>query len=205
LFKAYWGKPLSQEEVDVWEESLGQQIKDIGPGEIGKALHWLSDDRNWKSRYPPTLRDLRMAICRLRKDARHDEAPPAADCALCYDGWIDWVRGEEFRGYAGTVLKIPCVCAKGRRWLEEYYDSSTWERFTEKARAAAAAFGVRRQQLEAEMRDPSTMLARKMARGWSKREPVSDEALREQHKARMQEMAERKAGFVDTEKDEVPF
>jgi hypothetical protein len=135
-------KQLSGRDVEVWEEILRNEIRNLAAGEIAKAVRRLGEEKQQgKHKYAPSVEDLKAAIIKNRwlSSPRRNE-PGRAACALCGgNGWIpfgvcvqnheqyvgEWVTSvgvsrHKTDGWPYYIFAAPCRCTLGERQLNAY-------------------------------------------------------------------------------------
>lgn len=101
----------------LWQDELARTVSPSPKdGEIEGAVRVLSEDED-RTRNP-TLIHLRAQVYRTRREnALANQG--ASGCGVCYKGWLDTRPDPQDPDY---IRAVPCLCATGKRWLEEKYD-----------------------------------------------------------------------------------
>ena len=117
LWHAYFYK-LADVEARTWEEELMRDVSHLNTQELADAVRALSRDD--KTKYRPNLKSLRIRIYMERNRRAEGDGPEFDECALCSDGWIFYER--QTGAYQGTFVGVPCLCSRGKHWLDRISD-----------------------------------------------------------------------------------
>jgi hypothetical protein len=130
-------KALSAREIEVWEEILKNEIRNLGSGEISKAVKLLGEEKQQgKYKYAPSVEDLKSAIVKNRwlSSPRRNE-PGRQQCALCGGtGWMPFgasykhsslgitigAADHALSGWSYGIFSTPCLCTTGERQINTY-------------------------------------------------------------------------------------
>lgn len=134
-------KTLSDRDVEIWQEIISNEIRNLRPGDVLAAVRLLGEEkRAGKHKYAPTVEDVISAIIKNRwrdRISRDGMGPQRAGCALCGGmGWIPFGAsinhktnamriGAEKHLEGGTewglyTMSVPCLCSLGARGLKAY-------------------------------------------------------------------------------------
>ena len=130
-------KNLSDRDVEVWDEIIENEIRNLKPGEVLAAVRTLGEEkRQGKHKYAPTVEDLISAIIKNRwksRISREGMAPAGTGCALCQGfGWMPFggslkndvvefgVKRHVEDNWGFYVFSVPCLCSRGNKELNAY-------------------------------------------------------------------------------------
>lgn len=129
-------KPLSPRDVEVWEEILQQEIRNLSAGETAKAVRLLGEEKQQgKHKYAPSVEDLKAAIVKgrwLSSPKRNTIQNDA--CSLCQGtGWMSFGASQNQNelslgvskhltttGWSYGIYAAPCLCSIGAQRLCAY-------------------------------------------------------------------------------------
>lgn len=96
-YEARFGKRLTEGEIAVWEEEIERDIRNLGPGEITRAIRLLADEyrRDGKRKYAPTVNDIITAIIKGKYIARNPTAGESFHIVLVRDDDSGWHKQED--------------------------------------------------------------------------------------------------------------
>jgi len=137
-------KKLSDRDVEVWQEIVTNEIRNLHAGEVLKAVRLLGEEkRHGKHKYAPTVEDLISAIIKNRwldRVSRDGMGPQNNACVFCRDeGWISFgaackkseapdgasilsmgVQRHTEDGWPYGDFAVPCQCSRGQSALKSY-------------------------------------------------------------------------------------
>jgi len=123
LLMDYWPSQKRISDKDVrdaqrWEDELCIAMRSNPPtdSELCDVLREMS---RGDQKYAPSLKELRIGLCKHRKAENAEFEPPAESCALCQQGWLSyWPNGR----HTFPQLVVPCTCTPGMRVLFARYE-----------------------------------------------------------------------------------
>jgi hypothetical protein len=141
-------KSLSDRDVEIWQEIIEIEIKNLHSGEVLSAVRSLGEQkRKGEIKYTPTVENIISAIIKNRYLSRNERENfgPDKKCALCTGGYLVYIitrmpdgteRIGKVDGRGYDTESIPCLCSAGEKRLKVVYPESAHGKIRDRAQRA---------------------------------------------------------------------